>query len=180
MDGGAWWATVHGVAKSRTRLKRLSMHTRVLHMGLLDGSAGKQFACNVGYTGPIAGWGTFPRGGNGNPLLYSCLENPMLRGAWWAVVHGITKSRTWLMWPSMRAWLQQKSRCNMCHESYCQWNVEILGRKTSHIYTSRGGEWLVRKKCSEFRLVLLLVAIFSVLSFSRIKRLEEGRPCFYK
>ena len=34
--------------------------------------------------------------GNGNPLQYSCLENPMDRGAWWAVVHGVAKSRTWL------------------------------------------------------------------------------------
>ena len=34
--------------------------------------------------------------GNGNPLLYSCLENPMDGGAWWAVVHGVTKSRTQL------------------------------------------------------------------------------------
>ena len=34
--------------------------------------------------------------GNGTPLQYSCLENPMDRGAWWAAVHGVTKSRTWL------------------------------------------------------------------------------------
>ena len=37
-----------------------------------------------------------PIGGNGKPLQYSCLENPMDRGAWWAMVHGITKSQTWL------------------------------------------------------------------------------------
>ena len=35
-------------------------------------------------------------GGNGNPLQYSCLENPMVRGAWWAIVHGVTKSQTGL------------------------------------------------------------------------------------
>ena len=38
--------------------------------------------------------GRSPRVGNGNPLQYSCLENSMDRGAWWAIVHGITKSRT--------------------------------------------------------------------------------------
>ena len=38
--------------------------------------------------------------GNGNPLQYSCLENPMGRGAWWAAVHGVSKSRTWLKWLS--------------------------------------------------------------------------------
>ena len=40
--------------------------------------------------------GRSPRRRHGNPLQYSCLENPMDRGAWWATVHGITKSRTWL------------------------------------------------------------------------------------
>ena len=45
-------------------------------------------------TGSTPGSGRSPRGGNGNPLQYSCLENPMDRGAWWATVHGATKSRT--------------------------------------------------------------------------------------
>ena len=40
------------------------------------------------------GWEDSPGEGNGNPLQYSCLENPMDRGAWWATVHGVTKSRT--------------------------------------------------------------------------------------
>ena len=39
-----------------------------------------------------------PGGGHSNPLQCSCLESPMNRGAWWATVHGITKSRTWLKW----------------------------------------------------------------------------------
>ena len=42
----------------------------------------------------IPGSGKFPGGGNGNPLQDSCLENPVLRGAWWAAVHGVTKSWT--------------------------------------------------------------------------------------
>ena len=54
----------------------------------------------------IAGWGRSPGGGNGNPLQYSCLENPMDRGAWWAKVHGITKSWTRLKWLSIHmGWL---------------------------------------------------------------------------
>ena len=44
--------------------------------------------------GSIPGWGRSPGVGNGNPLQYSCLENPMDRGAWWATVHGVAKSRT--------------------------------------------------------------------------------------
>ena len=42
----------------------------------------------------IPGSGRFPGVGNGNPLPYSCLENPMEGGAWWAIVHGATKSQT--------------------------------------------------------------------------------------
>ena len=44
--------------------------------------------------GSVPGSGRSPGGGNGNPLQYSCLENPMDRGAWWAIVHSITKSQT--------------------------------------------------------------------------------------
>ena len=54
----------------------------------------KESACNVGDLGLIPGLGRSPGGGHGNPLQYSCLENPMDRGAWWATVHGVTKSWT--------------------------------------------------------------------------------------
>ena len=47
-------------------------------------------------TGLIPGSASFPRVGNGNPLPYSCLENSMDRGVWQAIVHGVTKSQTWL------------------------------------------------------------------------------------
>ena len=46
---------------------------------------------NVGDAGSIPGWGRSAGGGNSNPLQYSCLENPMDRGAWWTIVHGIAK-----------------------------------------------------------------------------------------
>ena len=46
--------------------------------------------------GSIPGSGRSPGGGPGNPLQYSCLENPMDRGTWWATVHGVAKSRTQL------------------------------------------------------------------------------------
>ena len=68
MDGGAWWAAVHGVAKSRTQL---SDFTFTFHFSL---------SC-IGE-------------GNGNPLQCSCLENPRDRGAWWAAVCGVAQSRT--------------------------------------------------------------------------------------
>ena len=49
----------------------------------------KQSACNAGDMGSIPGSGRFPGEGNGNPPQYSCLENPLGRGAWWATAHGI-------------------------------------------------------------------------------------------
>ena len=59
--------------------------------GSLDGKAS---AYNVGDPGLIPGSGRSPGEGNGNPLQYSCLENPMDQGAWWATVCGVAKSQT--------------------------------------------------------------------------------------
>ena len=58
------------------------------------GSDNKESACNAGDPGSILGWGRFPGEGNGYPHHYSCLENPMDRGARWGIVHGVAKSRT--------------------------------------------------------------------------------------
>ena len=63
---------------------------------LPGGSEVKVSACNVGDLGSIPGLGRSPGERNVNPLQYSCLENPMDRGAWWATVHGVAKSRTQL------------------------------------------------------------------------------------
>ena len=57
----------------------------------------KESACNAGdrgVAGSVPEWGRSPGGGNGNPLQYSPLKNPMVREAWWATVHAIAKSRT--------------------------------------------------------------------------------------
>ena len=60
-------------------------------MGFPGGSDRKESACSVGDLGSIPGWGRSPGEGNWSPLQYSCLGNPMDRGAWQATVHGITK-----------------------------------------------------------------------------------------
>ena len=55
---------------------------------------GKESACNAGDPGSIPGFGRFPGEGHENPLQYSCLENPMDRGAWWTTVHRVAMSQT--------------------------------------------------------------------------------------
>ena len=59
--------------------------------GLPRQHSGKEFAFKAGDAGSVPGSGRSPGEGHGNPLQYSCLQNSMNRGAWWATVHGITK-----------------------------------------------------------------------------------------
>ena len=54
----------------------------------------KNLPANAGDVGSVPGLGRSPGEGNGNPLQYTCLENPMDRGVWWATVHGVAKSWT--------------------------------------------------------------------------------------
>ena len=63
-------------------------------MGFPGGSEVEAAACNAGDLDSIPGSGRSPGEGNGNPLQYSCLENPMDGGIWWATVHGSQKSWT--------------------------------------------------------------------------------------
>ena len=63
-------------------------------MGFPDGSGSKESDCNAGDLDSIPESERSPGGGHGNPLQYSCLENPMNRGAWCATVHEVAKSRT--------------------------------------------------------------------------------------
>ena len=63
-------------------------------MGFPGGSVVKNPPANAGDMGSFPGSGKSPGEGNGNPFQYSCLGNPTDRGAWWATVHGVAKSRT--------------------------------------------------------------------------------------
>ena len=65
-----------------------------LSWGFPGGSDGKESACNAGDLRSTLGLGRSPGEGKGKPLQYSCLENSMDRGAWWATIHGVAKSRT--------------------------------------------------------------------------------------
>ena len=90
MEGGAWWVTVHGVARSWTRLSDSTFNFK----GFPGGSDGKVSVYNAEDPGSIPGSGRSAEEGNGNPLQYYCLENPMDRGAWLVTVHGVTESDT--------------------------------------------------------------------------------------
>ena len=76
-------------------------------LGLPSSSAGKESACSAGDSGDLAsipGSGRSPGGGHGNPLQYSCLENPMDREGWQATVHGVAESWTWLTLSLLSLW----------------------------------------------------------------------------
>ena len=112
---GASWAAVYGVTQSWTLLKRLSSSSReswiyiptllftscmILDfpiLGFPGGTSSKEPVCYGGEerdAGSITRSGRSPGGSHGNPIQYSCLENPTDKGAWWATVHGVTKSQT--------------------------------------------------------------------------------------
>ena len=66
------------------------------YLGFPSGSVNKESTCSSGNVVLIPGLGRYPGGGLSNSLQYSCLENPMGWGAWWAAVHKVSKSQTWL------------------------------------------------------------------------------------
>ena len=97
-DREAWWATVHGVAKSWTRLSDSNVHVRNAPHQVPPWASGGSVVKNpsasagdVGDTGSLPRLGSLPGKGNGNPLQYSLLGNPMDRGAWRATIHGVTR-----------------------------------------------------------------------------------------
>ena len=99
VDGEAWQAAVHGVAKSDyyTAEGLVLSLSLTKERGFPGGSDSKESACNAGDSGDaglILGSGRSPGVGNGNPHQYSCLENTMNREAQWAKIHGATKSQT--------------------------------------------------------------------------------------
>ena len=104
-EGGGWWSAVYGVAQSRIRLKRLSSRSSNLQF------QGQVIPSSLSPTLGIAQLRSWLREGNGNPLQYSCLENPVDRGTWWAAVHRVTQSRTQLKQLSMRACIGERN-CN--------------------------------------------------------------------
>ena len=104
----------------------------------------KRLAYNAGDLGSIPGSGRSPGEGNGNPLQYSCLENPMDRGAWWATVHGVAESRTRL------------SDFTSLHFTSSSTNLNGMGNKLNNSYH---GYWIATKLII---LILFYIVVFLV------------------
>ena len=124
MGGGAWWAAVHGVAKSWSRLRDFNFTFHFLALEKEMATHSSVLAWRIPGTVELGGlpsmgshrvghdWVTTEQlhfhfslscigEGNGNPLQCSCLENPRDRGAWGAAVYGVTQSQTQLKWLSI-------------------------------------------------------------------------------
>ena len=80
--------------------------------GFPSGSDSKESACHVGDPGSIPRLGRSPGGGHGNSLQYSCLENPMDRGAWWATAHGVAQSQTRLSDLAQHRAIKREQNCS--------------------------------------------------------------------
>ena len=96
--------------------------------GFPGGSDGKASACNTGDPSLIPGLGRSLGEGNGNPLQYSCQENPMVRGAWYVIVHGVTKSWTWLSDFTLHFLILMKSSLSVIFNGLFLW----ISKKSSH------------------------------------------------
>ena len=94
--------------------------------GFPGGSEGKASAWNAGGQGSVPWSERSPGEGNGNLLQYSCLENPMDRGAWWATVHGVAKSQTWLSNYTSPHSTSMWDKCN-CVVVWAFFDIAFLG-----------------------------------------------------
>ena len=90
---GRWFLeTTEGSEDMKPRRGKANKRWIMKQIGLPSQVSGKEYTCQAGDEGSLPGSERSPGKGNGNPLQYSCLENPN-RGAWWTTVHGVAKSQ---------------------------------------------------------------------------------------
>ena len=122
---------------------------------------GKESACNAGVVGLIPGSGRSPGGrGHGNPLQYSCLENPMDRGVWWAIVHGVTKS-----------WTQLKLRSRHTHH----FSLSSLDPTASFLDTFHSTQFQSMKSCALITLMIRKTTILFPPNPSKFDYPDDAR-----
>ena len=96
-------------------------------IGFPGGSDGKASVYNAGDQGSIPGLGRSPGEGNGNPLQYSCLGNPMDGGAWQTTIHGVAKSRTRLGNFTFTFHFHALEKEMATHSSVLAWRIPGMG-----------------------------------------------------
>ena len=131
--------------------------------GFPHSSISKESACKAGDHRQHRrhGSGSSPGGGNGNPLQYACLRNPMDRGAWWAKVHGVAKHRTWLS--NQATATVSNLRWHMWRSLHFNWLafVHTVCLKVS----SQSNPWGLLKNSRQYRITLK----------SKCQNLNQGR-----
>ena len=105
------------------------------------GSDGKASAYNAGDPGSIPGSGRSPGEGNGNPLQYSCLENPMDGGAWWATVHGVAESWTRLSDFTSSLWEQNNTVLSIRRHFVSMYQIIEITQKNTKCTISYDFAW---------------------------------------
>ena len=144
MDRGSWRARVHGIAKSLTT-ERLTLSRQINKASCADSCippnvrhTKSQFVKRTIHRERAKNHRDKPsikkyqlpsyfREGNGTPLQYSCLENPMDGGAWWAAVHGVAKSRTWLRDFTFTFYFHTLEKEMATHSSILAWRIPGTG-----------------------------------------------------
>ena len=125
--------------------------------------------------GSTRGLGRSPGGGHGNPLQYSCLENPMDREAWWVTVYGVVQSRTRLKRLSMNTYTLQ--RLSNVHISFKQYNTKGCTSNKTSLILKVVKEYYVLYPVQSMSLITILIYLHNglidyYLSFRKLQ------PCF--
>ena len=132
-----------------------------MSLGFPGGSAGKESTCSAGDAGSVPGSGRSSGGGHGNSLQYSCLKNPMNRGAWQATVHGVAKNQTRLKPLNTHTIVMSPDR------SYCFLQTFVF---SSQPLTPSSGQLVARLVMLETRVAtpsfLCLSCFFSISLYS--------------
>ena len=136
------------------------------------GSDSKESACRAGDLGSIPRVRRSPGGEHSNPLQYSCLDDPMVRGAWWATVHGVTESRTRLSDYHFHFHLL-RSLCSILY----LWNVSILFHASALYWFSR----LCSIPWHNYSTIYLSVPLWMVIKFFQFGEIfHYYKGCYYE
>ena len=180
----AWGNPVFG---NITGLNQTAKSGPPINSGLYGESWASQVAlvvknppANAGDTGSIPGLGRSPRGGHGNPLQYSCLENPIYRGAWQATVHGVANSQTQLKPLSTCAWREliwfSLASCTKGFHSlaHCFCKQQVFPPPSEEIYFVGKLELSIHPEgCSHVTLFYQMIPVSWSWACLKARRLEE-------